>query len=310
MAFGHARPMSRKPRKYNDQKRSAVDAYLRRFWSWYFENDAEGLHPEMLQALVRLYEQQEEAAGGSYIVITNYNELSKLSGYDWRTVKASLAILEKYKYTKMKQEGYKLYIMMCVSVYCENFDIKERKEKRKKISPAPPFNKENKEKKEKGVGKAASNEAATHAAFRSAVFQNESVGAGRQRLQNEIAPYVQQYGREMCNEFYAYWAEPTQDGGRLRFQLQKTWSTAHRLSKWKKYEPAIMREKTRKTGSAPADRVNEINKRIEEQERQRERKARDEMRRGAATPEQIAAILGHKLGEAPEWLKEKEDGKQ
>ena len=42
------------------------------------------------------------------------------------------------------------------------------------------------------------------------------------------------YGHQMLDEFYLFYAEPTQDGKLMKFQTFPTWSTAMRLSTWSK----------------------------------------------------------------------------
>lgn len=47
----------------------------------------------------------------------------------------------------------------------------------------------------------------------------------------ELKPFAEKYGREMLKDFFIYWTEPDEKGN-MKFQLQKTWSTAGRLSTW------------------------------------------------------------------------------
>lgn len=59
----------------------------------------------------------------------------------------------------------------------------------------------------------------------------------RQKLfQEELNPFVEKYGIDLIQKFYVYWAEPTQTGTKMRRELQKTWSTAGRLSTWARKE--------------------------------------------------------------------------
>lgn len=49
---------------------------------------------------------------------------------------------------------------------------------------------------------------------------------------NEIAQYVGKYEREMLRAFYDYWSEENQQHTKMRFEIEKTWSTAGRLATW------------------------------------------------------------------------------
>ena len=45
---------------------------------------------------------------------------------------------------------------------------------------------------------------------------------------------IYKYGKEMLEEFYLFYSEPTQDGKQMKFQTFKTWSTSGRLATWSK----------------------------------------------------------------------------
>ena len=55
----------------------------------------------------------------------------------------------------------------------------------------------------------------------------------RQELFRQMVDdYDGQYGREMLDAFYNYWSEPTQNGEKMRFELQETWEVGRRLESW------------------------------------------------------------------------------
>lgn len=41
-----------------------------------------------------------------------------------------------------------------------------------------------------------------------------------------------EYDNAMLNEFYQYWSEPTTNGKKMRFELEKTWDIKRRLQRW------------------------------------------------------------------------------
>lgn len=49
---------------------------------------------------------------------------------------------------------------------------------------------------------------------------------------NSLIPYADRYGQAMINEFYEYWSEENTSKTKMRFELQKTWETSRRLSRW------------------------------------------------------------------------------
>jgi len=51
-------------------------------------------------------------------------------------------------------------------------------------------------------------------------------------FRDTIAPFLNIYGKTMLNEFFAYWIEPNKSNTKMRFELERTWSTELRLKKW------------------------------------------------------------------------------
>lgn len=49
-----------------------------------------------------------------------------------------------------------------------------------------------------------------------------------------IRPYVEEFGRELCTEFYNYWSEANLNNGKLRWELQKTFEIKKRLLTWQR----------------------------------------------------------------------------
>ena len=49
-----------------------------------------------------------------------------------------------------------------------------------------------------------------------------------------IKPFVSDYGKDICKEFYLYWTEPNTSKTKLKFELQRTWEIKRRLDRWVK----------------------------------------------------------------------------
>lgn len=54
------------------------------------------------------------------------------------------------------------------------------------------------------------------------------------KFAESIKPFVQKFGKEMCNNFFAYWTEPTHAGKKMRYELERTWDVSLRLNTWSK----------------------------------------------------------------------------
>lgn len=70
---------------------------------------------------------------------------------------------------------------------------------------------------------------------------------------NEIQPFLQEFGKELCNHFFSYWTEKSASG-KMKFQLEKTWDTKHRLDTWQRNEN---RFGSKQQKEVPTNRVKE-----------------------------------------------------
>lgn len=55
----------------------------------------------------------------------------------------------------------------------------------------------------------------------------------------ELEKFKEKYPKELLNNFYKYWKE-TSPGGKMRFQLEKTWETELRLENWERNNKQIL----------------------------------------------------------------------
>lgn len=51
-------------------------------------------------------------------------------------------------------------------------------------------------------------------------------------FQESLRPFLEVYGRDLLNDFYAYWTEPNKSKTKMRYELEKTWDVARRLNTW------------------------------------------------------------------------------
>lgn len=65
---------------------------------------------------------------------------------------------------------------------------------------------------------------------------NSNFEQQRESLIKEIEPYLSEFGKDMCNDFFDYWTEEITKGrlkGQCRYVEQKTWSIYKRLNTWR-----------------------------------------------------------------------------
>lgn len=60
-------------------------------------------------------------------------------------------------------------------------------------------------------------------------------------FQNEVAQYVEKYGKEMCRCFFDFWSELTPDGMKMKKEREITWETEKRMRTWKRNEERYRR---------------------------------------------------------------------
>lgn len=49
-----------------------------------------------------------------------------------------------------------------------------------------------------------------------------------------LAPYVDEFGKDMIRDFFEYWTEPNKSGTKFRKELEATWDTHRRLCTWRR----------------------------------------------------------------------------
>lgn len=56
--------------------------------------------------------------------------------------------------------------------------------------------------------------------------------ARKESFYNSLVPFVGKYPKEMIRAFFDYWSELNKSGGKMRFEMQKTWEVTLRLATW------------------------------------------------------------------------------
>jgi hypothetical protein len=65
--------------------------------------------------------------------------------------------------------------------------------------------------------------------------KQQTIEERKLKFADTLRPFLEEFGSDMLNDFYAYWTEPTQSKTpKLKYELMKTWDTYKRLKTWKK----------------------------------------------------------------------------
>lgn len=73
-----------------------------------------------------------------------------------------------------------------------------------------------------------------------------SIELRKKEFSASLEPFLKKYGKDTLNDFYRYWTEPNKSGTQFRKELERTWSTAGRLSTWVKNDFNTVKTKSSK----------------------------------------------------------------
>lgn len=63
-------------------------------------------------------------------------------------------------------------------------------------------------------------------------IKKNNIDSRKLKFASTLEPFLQTYGREMLNSFYAYWTEPNKSNTKFKQELEKTWDLKRRLETW------------------------------------------------------------------------------
>jgi len=66
--------------------------------------------------------------------------------------------------------------------------------------------------------------------------EKEDIDSRKLKFAHTLKPFLLMYGKDILNDFYAYWAEPNKSKTKFKQEMEKTWDLERRLSTWKKNE--------------------------------------------------------------------------
>lgn len=204
----------------------------KRFWSWWFDYGCAHCHAEVFMYLVRMSEAKNTGRTMRQEPIeTNLSDLSRRCGLNWRTIRDDLEALEKADFIRTDRDGKSLRIVVCNLL--QYVAMKERKDKRKKNPSDTLLKKENIEKKESAGSMffAQSAEKDTDSFISPLSLEDR-----RNAFWQDVCRVGAKYGEETCKAFFLFWAEPSTDGTKMRWEMQRTWSVGARLARWRPAE--------------------------------------------------------------------------
>jgi len=74
--------------------------------------------------------------------------------------------------------------------------------------------------------------------------EKDSMVDRKLKFAHTLEPFLETYGREFLNDFYAYWTEENKSKTKFKQEMEKTWSLDRRLNTWAKNEKNFKKEKS------------------------------------------------------------------
>lgn len=72
-----------------------------------------------------------------------------------------------------------------------------------------------------------------------------------------LKPFLEIYGKNLCNDFYKYWTEPNRSNTKFRQEIEKTWDIARRLETWAKNDKNFAKNFTNGKPESKLDSIQE-----------------------------------------------------
>ena len=74
--------------------------------------------------------------------------------------------------------------------------------------------------------------------------KDNDINSRKLQFADTLKPYLEKYGKELLNDFYAYWTEPNKSNTKFKQELEKTWELSRRLETWAKNDKNFKQVKT------------------------------------------------------------------
>lgn len=76
------------------------------------------------------------------------------------------------------------------------------------------------------------------------VIKTNNIELRKKDFSDTLNPFLEFYGRDLLNDFYAYWTEPNKSNTKFKKELERTWDLKRRLETWAKNDRNFQKNKT------------------------------------------------------------------
>ena len=165
-----------------------------------------------------------------YGLMGTLTDLKPMARLAFNFVKATLdkdseqenLVSEKRRMAARKRWDRDASACKCMQMDAKNANAYKEKEneEQENLPPTPPI-KEKEEKEQENLPP-----------LYRAGTPSQTMEARREKFYASLIAYTDQYGKQMVRDFFNYWTEPNRSLTKMRFEMQPTWSTQHRLATW------------------------------------------------------------------------------
>lgn len=92
----------------------------------------------------------------------------------------------------------------------------------------------------------------------------ENLAKRKKIFASTLEPFLETYGRDLLNEFYAYWTEDNKSGTQFRKEMEKAWSIDRRLKTWATKDKTFNNGNTKNKPATAADSLAEAKRSMAE----------------------------------------------
>ena len=235
--------------------------------AYYFSHDSNARNDEKLLAIRMRF--GAEGYGIYFMILERLRDESdnmsikdyNILAFDFRVssdkVKSVIEDFELFEFTEDKKYFYSQRMM-------NNMKIKNEKSEKARLSAEKRWNKSNSNAnalQTHSEGNAIKESKGKENKLKENIVVAPTLKSFKQfsktDFTNEIQPFLQEFGKELCNQFFSYWTEKSASG-KMKFQLEKTWDTKRRLDTWKRNDEKFGKQQFQKDISINQQKMKEL----------------------------------------------------
>ncbi len=79
------------------------------------------------------------------------------------------------------------------------------------------------------------------------IIKENNIDSRKLKFASTLKPFLEKYGKDLLNNFYAYWTEPNKSNTKFRQELEKAWDIDRRLATWASRDKNFIKQTEQQT---------------------------------------------------------------